>query len=127
LLIEEYFDLIERQLDSSPIVSHWTMQPEQRGRTQGYLRGDVHLVDGSRLHFREYVDVTRSVERATYAYQYMSTDQQFIFRYDNVAHHSHISTHPHHKHEGSEENVIPSSAPTLIAVLAEIGRMIQST
>jgi len=123
LLIERYFLLIEQELDNSPFVYHWIMQPERRGRTQGYLRGDVHLVDGSRLHFREYVDVTRSVERATYAYQYMSADQQFIFRYDNVAHHPYISTYPHHKHDGSDANVLPSSAPTLADVLAEIGRV----
>ena len=46
---------------------------------------------------------------------------------DNTEHHPQIATYPHHKHEGSEENVIPSFAPTLAAVLAEIERMIQSS
>ncbi len=122
MLIERYFDLIEQALDGSPFVDRWTMQPERRGRTQGYLRGDAYLVDGSRMHFREYVDVTRSVERATYAYQYMSADQRFIFRYDNTEHHPQIATYPHHKHAGSEENVVASPAPTLAEVLDEIGR-----
>lgn len=125
MLIERYFDLIDRQLGNSPIVSQWTMHPEKRGRLQGYLRADVLLTDGGRLHFREYVDVSQSVQRLTYAYQYMTQDQRLIFRYDNVAHHPQIETYPHHKHVGTEDNVVPSSAPTLADVLDEIGRMIQ--
>lgn len=56
----------------------------------------------------------------------MNPDRSLIFRYDDVAHHPHISTHPHHKHDGSEENVVASSAPTLAAVLEEIGRGMES-
>lgn len=123
--IERYFESVEQQLESNPLVRHWTMHPERRGRTAGYLRGDVQLVDGSRLHFREYVDVTVSVARATYAYQYMGADQRLIFRYDNVEHHSHISTYPHYKHEGREDNVVASSAPMLVDVLEEIRRILQ--
>ncbi len=125
--IRRYFDLIASQLDNSPIARQWTMDPERRGRMQGYLRADVLLTDGSRLHFREYIDVAQGVQRITYAYQYMTDDRRLIFRYDNTEHHPQIATYPHHKHEGSEENVIPSFAPTLAAVLAEIERMIQSS
>ena len=92
---------------------------------QGYVRADVLLMDGSWLHFREYVDVSQTVERLTYAYQYMTQDHKLVFRYDNVAHHPQISTQPHHKHDGSEEHVVASSAPTLAHVLAEIERMVQ--
>jgi len=125
LWIERYFDQVEAQLDASPIVSQWTTHPERRGRMQGYLRADVLLIDGSRLHFREYVDVAYGIQRITYAYQYMTHDQQLIFRYDNTEHHPQIATHPHHKHEGSQTNVIPSTPPTLADVLEEIGRMIR--
>lgn len=120
--IKRYFDLIESQLDNSPIVRQWTVDPERRGRMQGYLRADVLLTDGSRLHFREYVDVAQGVQRITYAYQYMTHDRRLIFRYDNTEHHPQIATHPDHKHEGSEANVVPASAPSLADMLEEIGR-----
>lgn len=98
------------------------MDPERRGRMQGYLRADVLLTNGSRLHFREYVDVAQGTQRITYAYQYMTHDRRLIFRYDNTEHHPQIVTYPHHKHEGSEENVVPAAPPTLADVLVEIGQ-----
>lgn len=108
------------------VVERWSMQPERRGRTVGFLRCDVHFADGSRLHFREYVDVAVSINRSTYVYQYMSAVQKLIFRYDNTEHHAHIPTYPHHKHEGREDYVIPSSEPTLGDVLSEIEKIIEA-
>lgn len=122
MLIDRYFELIEAQLDNNPAVRRWKMAPEPRGRSLGYLRGDVELIDGSRLHFREYVDVAHNIQRITYAYQYMDSTHRLIFRYDNTDHHPHIPTHPHHKHAGSEETIVPATAPTLADVLDEIRR-----
>jgi ribosomal protein L17 len=44
-------------------------------------------------------------------------------QYDNTGHHRklNLSTFPHHKHDGSETNVIASDAPALAEVLQEIG------
>ncbi len=56
----------------------------------------------------------------------MTEAKILIFRYDNTGHHRklNLSTYPHHKHEGSEENVIPSSASVLQEVLKEIERSV---
>jgi hypothetical protein len=74
------------------------------------------------LHVREYVDVAVAIERLTYAYHYIGADGRFRFRYDNTDHHRrpNLPTHPHHKHDGGEEQVVASPAPDLAAVLAEI-------
>lgn len=106
MLIEQYFLHLQAELENSAVVDEWAMEPERRGRTQGFLRVDVILTNGTLLHFREYVDVAQAVQRLTYAYQYMTQDRSLIFRYDNTDHHPHIATHPHHKHDGSEENVV---------------------
>ncbi len=79
----------------------------------------------SLLHLREYVNLRLGEHRLTYAYQYMMPDNQLIFRYDNTEHHQHIPTFPHHKHEGSEDNVIAANAPTLAQVLAEIELLVR--
>ncbi|GGA19046.1 hypothetical protein CYANOKiyG1_33630 [Okeania sp. KiyG1] len=57
-----------------------------------------------------------------YSYQYMTASKNLIFRYDNTRHHKKLNlpNFPNHKHDGSQENVISSNAPSLIEVLQEI-------
>ena len=73
------------------------------------------------------MDVETTVERLLYVYQYMAAHQQLRFRYDNTGHHKqlNLSTYPHHKHEGSEPRVVPSSAPHLAVVLGEVETLVQ--
>jgi hypothetical protein len=79
------------------------------------------------LHLREFVDVEITMERLMYAYQYLDSSSELIFRYDNTGHHRRLglSTYPHHKHEGSEDNVVTSIAPDLTEILREIESMVQ--
>jgi len=122
LLIEEYFRQLQAIIDSVPIMQTSSVTYDSRGSFEGYIRGELYLIDGSTLHVREYVDVEVAIERLTYAYHYMGADGQFRFRYDNTNHHRRLNlpTHPHHKHDGSEGQVVASPAPDLAAVLAEI-------
>lgn len=61
-------------------------------------------------------------ERFRYRYQYMKSDGELIFRYDNVPHHPEIETFPDHKHEGGR--VIASHVPDLRQVVEEITNFI---
>jgi hypothetical protein len=98
------------------------MTYDKRGTYEGFIRGDLTFVDGSILHLREFVDVEQDVERLIYVYQYMTTEQQLVFRYDNTGHHRklNLSTYPHHKHVDQEDYVIDSPVPDLVDVLREI-------
>ncbi len=60
-----------------------------------------------------------------YSYQYMDTENNLIFRYDNTEHHRKLNlpTFPHHKHDGREDNVVSSDAPFLADVLKEIEKI----
>ncbi len=100
---------------------------DKRGTHEGFIRGDLLFVDGSVLYLREFVDVETTVDRLAYAYQYMDSAQQLVFRYDNTGHHKKLNlpTYPHHKHVGSESNVVASSAPTLTDVLTEIEGLVK--
>lgn len=124
--IEDYFQQIQARIATTSIVQTSTMTYDSRGAFEGYIRGELYLVDGSILHVREYVDVELTLERLTYAYHYMDHHGQFRFRYDNTDHHRglNLPTHPHHKHDGSEDQVIAASAPYLAQVLAEIELLI---
>lgn len=84
-------------------------------------------MDSSILYWREFVDVEITVDRLMYVYQYMDFSSDFIFRYDNTGHHKKLGlpTYPHHKHEGSEDNVVLSRAMDLATVLKEIEPLVQ--
>lgn len=77
------------------------------------------------MYVCEYVAFDNSLERYTYVYQYMTADQQLIFRHDNTEHHRHVATFPHHKRKGSEANVVVASAPTLADMLSEIELLVR--
>lgn len=128
LRIEAYFEHIQAVINGAPVVAYSNVQYDKRSPSLGFLRGELTTVDGTILHVREFIDVERGVNRITYAYQYMGTEHQLVFRYDNADDlHSrlHLSTHPHHKHDGSQENVVASHAPTLAQVLDEIEQLVK--
>jgi hypothetical protein len=125
LSIESYFAQIQNAIASNPLVINSDIHFGKRSEEAGYFRGYLIFRDGTLFHFREYVDLEDGLERLMYSYHYMNADQQIIFRYDNVEHHPHISTFPHHKHDGSEEKITESPAPTFAQVLAEIERLVQ--
>ena len=100
---------------------------DKRGTHEGFIRGEIYFVDASVLHLREFVDVETDVERLLYVYQYMDARQQLWFRYDNTGHHKQLNlpTYPHHKHESSDKQIIPSSAPDLAAILGEVETLVR--
>jgi hypothetical protein len=103
-VIQAYFDTLRGIVLASPLVQVFSLQTDQRSTEIGFLRGDLTLIDGTRLHFREYI---RQVEgempdRYMYAYQYQRADGTLIFRYDNSDHHPDLPNAPHHKHERDE-------------------------
>jgi len=118
---------IRNLIETCPIVRSSSVTYDKRSSYEGFIRGELHFVDGSILYLREFVDVEMEVERLMYVYQYMNAANGFVFRYDNTGHHKklNIPTYPHHKHEGDEMSVVASSAPTLAEVLDEVAGLIQ--
>ena len=125
MLIEDCFQATRDTIESCRAVHSSSVTYDKRTSYVGFIRGTILLLDGSTLHFREFVDVETAVERYTYAYQYQRGDE-LVFRYDNTEHHRKLKlpTFPHHKHDGSETNVIAAQAPTLAAVLEEIENLL---
>jgi len=122
LRIEDYFHRIEKIIETCPFIHLSNVTYEKRGTHEGFIKGDIDFIDGSSLHLREFVDVENKAEQLMYVYQYIDPSGKLLFRYDNTGHHRKLKllTYPHHKHEGSEDNVVPSESPGLAAVLKEI-------
>ena len=62
-----------------------SLKIDQRSSLRGHISGLLRIDDGSELHFREFVDTSRSSPRLSYAYHYQAVDKALIFRYDNAA------------------------------------------
>ena len=124
--IEAYFRQVCQSIETCSIAQGSSVTYDKRGTYEGFISGEVHALDGSTLYLREFVDVEVGVERLTYVYQYVNATQRLIFRYDNTGHHRklNLSSYPHHKHEGSEDNVVSAPAPDLATVLREIESLI---
>ena len=125
--IEEYFRRVQQIVELCPFVQVSSITYDRRSTYEGFIRGEIYIIDGSILHLREFMDVETRIERLTYVYQYMDTNGNLVFRYDNTGHHKKLGlqTYPHHKHDGGEGNVVASSAPDLAEVLDEIEGQVQ--
>ncbi len=125
--IEAYFRQIEKIIEACPVIQLSNVTYEKRSTHEGFIRGELYFVDGSTLHLREFVDVEITEDRLMYAYQFNDSSKNMVFRYDNTGHHKKLglSTYPHHKHNGGENNVIPSVAPDLAIVLQEVELLVQ--
>jgi hypothetical protein len=119
-LIEAYLQSLLDAITASPIVRASNVTLDKRTLRAGLIRGDLYFADGSHLHFRELMEVKDQVVRLMYSYHYQDASANLIFRYDDTPHHPGASTFPHHKHAGSEMNVIEATPPDLCAVLQEI-------
>lgn len=120
--INGYFRQIQKIVESSSIVQLSSVTLEKRGTHEGFIRGKLQFLDESNLYWREFVDVELTIDRLMYVYQYMDSSDKLVFRYDNSGHHRKLklSTYPHHKHEGSEDNIVSSASLDLANVLNEI-------
>ncbi|MDZ8066969.1 MAG: DUF6516 family protein [Nostoc sp. DedQUE08] len=126
MLIEDYFQQIRILIESSEIVKIFNLETEKRGIYEGFLRAKLEFKDNSLLHLREFIYVEISPDRKMYSYQYMNSENNLIFRYDNTEHHRklNLTTFPHHKHDGGEDNIVKSDAPFLAEILKEIEKIL---
>ena len=123
--ISGYFRYVSEILARSRTIKSLDIHTEKRTTTEGFLRGDILFRNGSHLHFRELVTTEPSVRLVSYTYQYMSSDESLIFRYDDSNHYPQLPTAPHHKHVGRND-VIATDAPNLETVLVEIEGVIKT-
>ncbi len=79
------------------------------------------LTNKSILFVRELATSSES----KYSYHWQTKSGKLICRWDNAPHYLNIKTFPHHKHENTKENVLPSDEITLEKVLMVIEKKIE--
>lgn len=96
----EYYSQIESVIKDCPVVSRFSITFDEIDIDVGYLKGKLELVDGSVLHFIEYVEIKdNEADCLKYKYQWQSENEELITRWDNVPHHKELDTFPHHMHD----------------------------
>ncbi|MCB0192339.1 MAG: hypothetical protein KDJ65_10385 [Anaerolineae bacterium] len=123
-MIPIYFDQVKAVIDkyaATGFVLETNVNFERRPGDQGFLNGVISFVEGSQLHFSEFLDqVGENVEKLMYTYHYQDSNKSLIFRYDNARHKPALPS-PEHKHLPNQ--IIITSAPDLDDVLTEIVTM----
>lgn len=122
MLIEEYFNIIEHAITSCPFIHSYNIVKDKRSIYIGLIEGALKFIDNSILHFMEFVDVGKKIEKYKYSYHYEDDNRNLIFRYDVAPHFKNIETFPHHKHQ-TNNKVIASKGPSIEEVLYEIEKL----
>lgn len=84
----------------------------------GTISGKLSFLDGSHLHFTEYLDLRTGVDRIAFSFHYQSADAALIFRYDNARHRPDPGATIHKHLPGGR--VLAAAMPDLATVLGEI-------
>ena len=123
--VREYFNGIRNHVQQFPFSAMVEIEEEIRTTSIGYIVIKVTYIDGSELFYREFVS-TETTPPARYSYSFhYHKNSSLIFRYDNAPHFKDIFTFPHHKHL-PDGTVVPSTAPTIETILAEISSILLS-
>ncbi len=104
----------------TPPVSEFRIDLYEHETPLSRFKATVFLIDESRLYIKEYrfADGSRK-----YAYHWEAADGSLKIRWDNAEHWPGISTHPHHKHINTPEQIEPSTETSLESVLSNIARV----
>ena len=117
--VREYYSQIEGTIRNCSIVTHFSIDLDEIDQHIGYLKGELELIDGTVLHFIEFIEIQRkTANRLKYKYHLQSENGDLIRRWDNVPHHQEIDTFPNHMHD--EKGVHASSNIDLKTIIDKI-------
>ena len=121
---DDYLAYIKALIIANPQVANWKALREEAQGDLGLFRFRITFQDGSFLEIFERFQVVNGQLLVTkYRFHWQDAAGRLLKRWDNAAHHPQVSTHPHHVHDGNEENVRPHeslSAEEVLAMIASI-------
>ena len=121
--IKNYFDRITLFLKGNSNVVSVRVEKKIISTSGGYLRLRITFLNGSVLDVREYVD--DKLRKLSYSYNFLSSKNTLIFRYDNAPHHKEVETFPYHVHISNGE-VRESEEKDIYRVKREIGGVLSA-
>jgi hypothetical protein len=120
----DYIAYINSLIESATcIVEREIVREEKEEGEPGLYRYRLRLDNGDLLELVERFTVEAGqLKILKYRFHWQDAKGALRKRWDNAPHHSHLSTAPHHLHDGAEENVLPhppmSAAELLPMVIA---------
>jgi Family of unknown function (DUF6516) len=108
--------LIQKYVNDGWILS-FSFSVDSRSNYVGFIQGNLEFLQGSRLFFKEYIDLQESIEKLSYSFHYQDHENNLIFRYDNAKHKPDLD-YTDHKH--IKDNIIQSRIPDIEQVILEI-------
>jgi hypothetical protein len=118
--IDDYFKKIQKIIANSKIVASTNIKYIKVLENEGYMQGNLTLIDGSELRLPEYTKISHGRPNVVkYRFQWQVAGE-LIARWNNAPHHPEVETFPHHKHVKAEDKPEPSNVKNLISVLKEI-------
>ncbi len=114
----EYFEHLQKRLLRCPLVLSFSLEYQEIDLYECYIKGTLLLLKGYTLQIAEYAVTSPTVERLKYRYHVQKPDGTQLCRWDNAAHHPHLPTFPHHKHD--EHNVVEASEPMDLEKVLEV-------
>ena len=94
----EYFKQLQAVILDAPHVIQSNLNFDEISQSECYIKGVLTFNGEIELHIAEYVVTEPNIQRLKYRYHLQKFNREFLARWDNAAHHSEISTHPHHLH-----------------------------
>lgn len=123
--LKAYFNEILDALATSPCIESQSFSFEERPPNAAYLTGTITFINGTKMHFKEFIIFKPEVVNILkYGYSYLTADDALIFRYDNALDPKakKLSTYPEHKHLPNE--LLSAPRPVLKEILREISDLI---
>lgn len=124
--LKDYRDKIVTTITRNPFFKSQSISFEERPPDAVYIKGIITFIDGSKLHFKEFVILKPGTFHILkYGYNYTSKDNVMVFRYDDALDPKtkDFSTYPEHKH--SSKGLYPAKRPSFEDLLKEISEMIE--
>jgi len=92
----EYIETVKELITSyNDIIAIAELEEFEVTFNERFIRGIITFIDGSRLHFLEYIGIINNISiKLKYRYHYEDAEGNMIFRYDNAPHHRNIATFP---------------------------------
>jgi len=111
-ILSKYSDIIKR----TDIITYEFEENQVR------IKIELELTDGSLLIIKDY---KFSNNTRKYAYHWMGSNGKLRTRWDNAPHWRSVSTFPHHKHVGKNENLLFSTETDIESVLDYIKKSLK--
>lgn len=125
--IKDYLDEILNLIAENSFILSQSLSFEERPPDSAFISGQVTFINGSKLHFKEFVVFKPyDFKVLKYGYNYLDKNEALFFRYDNALdpHAKKLSTYPEHKHTLKGFLAVPR--PAFREVLLEISSIIEA-